>query len=85
MEVRLRKYGASNNSQSRYHICNWPGCQKEVPPSMWGCRAHLFLLPKDLRERLGETYPPGQDRTMSPSIEYLGTVKEVEIWIRDNK
>jgi len=34
------------------HTCHWPGCNKEVPPAMWGCKTHWFSLPKRLRDRI---------------------------------
>jgi hypothetical protein len=32
--------------------CRWPGCSRCASQSGWGCRAHWFLLPPDLRARL---------------------------------
>lgn len=30
---------------------HWPGCGAHVPPAMWGCRRHWFMLPKRLRDQ----------------------------------
>ena len=53
------------------HLCHWPECEKEVPPAMWGCKAHWFTLPKKIRDRIWATYVPGQEITKTPSAEYL--------------
>ena len=70
--------------QTRDHHCHWPGCEKQVPPAMWGCREHWFRLPKRLRDRIWETYEPGQEIDMTPSEEYLAVATEVQEWIRDH-
>jgi len=51
---------------------------------MWGCKAHWFSLPKRLRDRIWQTYMPGQERRMDPSDEYLQVAREVQDWIREN-
>jgi hypothetical protein len=38
------------------HTCHWPGCNKEVPPAMWGCAHHWFALPKTLRDKVWAAY-----------------------------
>ena len=68
--------------QTRAHHCHWPGCDKQVPPAMWGCRPHWFALPKALRDRIWATYRPGQEDTMTPSRAYLDAAEAVQQWIR---
>lgn len=63
------------------HTCHWPGCGKAVPPAMWGCKGHWFKLPKVLRDRIWETYRPGQEITKTPSAAYLAVAQEVQQWI----
>lgn len=29
---------ARSQGQTREHHCHWPGCDKQVPPAMWGCK-----------------------------------------------
>lgn len=70
--------------QTRPHTCHWPGCDKQVPPAMWGCKAHWFRLPLSLRHGIWATYEPGQEVDMTPSRGYLDAVKAVEKWIREN-
>lgn len=68
--------------QNRDHECHWPGCGKQVPPAMWGCKLHWFKLPADMRRRIWQTYKPGQEITLTPSAEYLVVATEVQQWIR---
>lgn len=65
------------------HTCHWPGCPREVPPAMWGCKAHWMRLPKRLRDRIWATYRPGQESTKVPSDAYLKAAKDVQAWIRE--
>lgn len=66
--------------QTRDHHCHWPGCTKQVPPAIWGCRPHWFTLPKPLRDRIWAAYRPGQEVSMTPSREYLQVADEVQRW-----
>lgn len=69
--------------QTRYHTCHWPGCNKQVPPAMWGCSTHWFKLPKRLRDRIWATYRPGQEKDMSPSDAYMDAARDVQAWIAE--
>lgn len=74
-----------SQSQTRRHECHWPGCNKQVPPALWGCRYHWFRLPKRLRDRIWQTYRIGQETNMTPSREYLEVAREVEQWAREHR
>lgn len=74
-----------SQGQTREHHCHWPGCDQQVPPAMWGCKRHWFMLPKSLRDRIWDTYEPGQEKTMNPSDEYLEVAREVQDWINSNR
>lgn len=63
------------------HICHWPGCKKEVPPAMWGCKPHWMKIPKYLRDGIWNTYLPGQEIKKNPSAAYLVAAKKVQDWI----
>lgn len=67
--------------QTRDHTCHWPGCGAQVPPAVWGCRKHWFRLPKHLRDEIWRTFRPGQERTMTPSADYLAAARAVQDWI----
>lgn len=73
-----------SQGQTRPHNCHWPGCKAQVPPAMWGCRRHWFMLPYSLRAKIWRAYNPGQEVTMTPSREYLKVAREVDEWIRSN-
>jgi len=67
--------------QTRDHECHWPGCTKQTPPAMWGCKAHWFALPAAMRARIWLTYRPGQEIDGRPSREYLDAATDVQAWI----
>lgn len=67
------------------HHCHWPGCNKEVPPKLWGCKEHWYKLPKRLRDAIWATYVPGQEITKTPSVDYIEVANEVQEWISENK
>lgn len=63
------------------HTCHWPGCSTAVPPRMWGCQPHWYRLPKALRDRIWQTYRPGQEISKTPSADYIAAAREVQEWI----
>ena len=69
-----------SQGQTRDHHCHWPGCTRQVPPAMWGCRPHWNLIPKHLQARIWSTFRPGQEKTMTPSRAYLDAADEVQRW-----
>jgi hypothetical protein len=71
-----------SQGQTRNHTCHWPGCTKQVPPAMWGCKSHWFVLPVSIRNKIWAAYRPGQEVTMTPSAAYLQVAKEAEVWIK---
>lgn len=66
------------------HACHWPGCDRKVPPAMWGCRQHWYKLPLALRNKVWRTYRPGQEVSKDPSADYLAVAREVQDWIAAN-
>lgn len=42
------------------HTCHAAGCNKHVPPEMFMCRRHWFLLPKPMRDDIWGAYRQGQ-------------------------
>jgi hypothetical protein len=65
------------------HHCHWPGCQVVVSPAMWGCRSHWFRIPIKLRSAVWMAYRPGQEKTKTPSKEYVQAARAVLAWILD--
>ena len=70
--------------QTRDHGCHWPGCHEQVPPAKWGCTAHWYRLPQNLRNAIWKAFKPGQEVDMTPSRTYLQVAREVQNWIREN-
>ena len=70
------------SKQTRYHTCHWPKCPEQVPPAMWGCRKHWFMLPAYLRNKIWDAYQVGQEETMNPSEEYMSVMSEVQEYIK---
>lgn len=62
------------------HTCHWPGCKKEVPPEMWGCKPHWFTLPPEIRRNIWTNYVKGQEITKDPSPAYIAVAREAQIW-----
>jgi len=70
-----------SQGQTRSHHCHWPGCDKQVPPAVWGCKAHWFRLPQELRTQIWDAYTPGQEVTGTPSPAYIAAARAVQAWI----
>ena len=67
--------------QTRAHTCHWPGCERQVPPAMWGCKPHWFALPQSLRDQIWKEYRPGQEQDGTPSVRYVAVALLVQVWI----
>ena len=80
-DEKIKKEYVKKQKQTRPHTCHWPGCNKQVPSAMWGCKPHWFKLPKKLRDRIWDAYVPGQEERMDPSDKYLAVADEVQQWI----
>lgn len=73
-----------SQGQSRNHTCHWTGCQRQVPPAMWGCRQHWFRLPKSIRDAIWKAYRPGQEKGAAPvTDEYIKAARAAEAWIAE--
>lgn len=64
------------------HTCHWPGCEKVVPPKLWGCLKHWRRLPKVLQNKIWAAYVPGQEIRKDPSESYIEAAHEVQEWIK---
>lgn len=73
-----------HQSQTRNHECHWPGCARQVPPAMWGCKNHWYMLPPELRAKIWNWYVPGQEVNGTPSTLYIEVAREVQEWIAKN-
>lgn len=84
MKVSKADYVRSQTSNPTEHHCHWPGCERKVPPAMWGCYTHWLRLPKVLRDKIWAAYRPRQEIDKNPSAEYIAAANEVQQWIKEN-
>lgn len=61
------------------HSCHATGCKAHVPPQMWGCKKHWFMVPTEIRDRIWRTYRVGQCDDKNPSKEYLEAAREAVV------
>jgi len=73
-----------SQGQTRNHHCHWTGCDRQVPPAVWGCKQHWYALPKPLRDRIWRAFRPGQEIDGRPNAEYVAVAREVQAWIAAN-
>ena len=57
------------------HVCHATGCKVAVPPAMFMCSRHWFMLPKPMRNSIWRVYRPGQEEDKQPSPEYIQTAR----------
>lgn len=53
------------------HTCHARSCGTAVPPKMFMCTKHWYMIPENWRKKLWDLYRPGQERRKDPSMEYL--------------
>lgn len=58
------------------HTCHAKLCQIVVPPKMFMCRQHWYMVPFKLRRAIWAAYVPGQEIRKDPSREYLAVAQE---------
>ncbi len=80
-EIKTKADYVRGQGQTRNHACHWPGCSRQVPPAMWGCKEHWFMLPRTLRLRIWASYRPGQEKDGKPSTGYVKVTREIQEWI----
>lgn len=80
--IREKVEYVKDSKQTGKHHCHWPGCTKQVPPAKWGCIEHWFKLPAAIRNKIWRAFKPGQEKTKTPSTEYLGAAREAQEWIK---
>lgn len=66
----------------RNHHCHAEGCQVSVPPKRLMCGRHWMMVPIELRMPVLETYRPGQENDMRPSIASLDAIEVAVNYIR---
>ena len=68
------------------HARRLTGCAAEVPPKMFMCKRHWFMLPKRMRDAIWAAYQPGQeDRLVRPTEEYFRVTDEAEVYVAERE
>lgn len=62
------------------HTCHAMRCEVRVPPAMFMCKRHWYMLPKATRGAVW-VYLPGQEIRMDPSDEYLTVARDAVLWL----
>lgn len=57
------------------HHCHATGCTARVPPEMFMCRRHWFMLPKLMRDDVWRTYRAGQCNDWAISHSYADAAR----------
>lgn len=58
------------------HNCHARNCEVPVPPKMLMCRRHWYMVPREMRNRVWNTYQRGQE---------IGQVLPTEAWFEASK
>lgn len=69
------------------HTCHAVGCSARVPPEMFMCRKHWFMVPRSIRDRIWRTYRPGQCDDWRVSSAYCDAAMDalVEVATREGR
>ena len=65
------------------HHCHATGCNVAVPPEMFACKRHWYLLPKRLRDAIWAAYRPGQCDDWQISKAYADAAREAVRWLAE--
>jgi len=57
-------------------MCHALDCDKQVPPKMFMCKRHWFMVPRILRTQVWRHYRPGQEIDKQPTEAYLKITTE---------
>jgi len=66
----------TNPSPSETHTCHVERCETIVPPKLFMCKRHWFMVPPGLRARIWDAYVPGQEERKDPTAAYLRVARE---------
>lgn len=72
-------------SRATEHTCHADNCTTHVPPRMFMCKHHWYMLTKAERDSLWAVYVPGQERRMDPSDEYIDTAFHLIDLVRERE
>ncbi len=58
------------------HICHARNCEVSVPPKLFMCKKHWYMVPFSYRKLIWALYRPGQEVDKVPAKRYLEVVSE---------
>lgn len=58
------------------HTCHATGCEVVVPPKMFMCKKHWYMLHKNFRDAIWANYVPGQERRKDPTPKYIDVARQ---------
>ncbi len=61
------------------HHCHALGCTVAVPPRLFMCRRHWYMVPAALRQAIWREYVPGQEMRKDPTRAYLAVALEAQL------
>lgn len=67
------------------HTCHATGCKARVPPEMFMCRRHWFMLPRPIRNRIWAAYRPGQCDDWQISHEYAEAARDAVRFVAEKE
>lgn len=67
------------------HSCHADNCKMPIPPKMFMCRKHWYMVPLDLRNEVWHNYVPGQERRKDPTAEYLAVTKRAIVAVAEKE
>lgn len=67
------------------HTCHALGCERVVPPKMFMCRRHWWMLDPNTRGLVWLHYRPGQEVDKNPSDAYLAVALDAITEIADRE
>lgn len=74
-----------HNPTKNPHTCHAMGCERVVPPAMFMCRQHWFMLPRLMRAEVWAAYVPGQEITKTPTDKYLHVAMTAIRWLAEKE
>lgn len=67
------------------HTCHATDCKRRVPPQMWGCARHWYMVPPRIRSRIWAAFRPGQCDDKRPSKEYLEAARDAVVAVAEQE
>lgn len=62
-------------SNDGLHNCPWPGCSQRVPRHLWGCKAHWYRVPRELRNQCTSAWRSGS------LGEHMEALEAIDDWL----